>query len=136
MIFMKLLDVQRDESLYRVVKRSRQDCLTKSKQVTPALFKDDGGVSVDRDGGRKEEEIIEFIVTESFPKRAKGVVVVSSACCMDVNADVKPAPSKSNPFHANIILSENEQKSKVQALKIADSSQLIYFDKKMEWVNS
>ena len=125
--------VERDESLYRVVKRSRRDCLTRAGRATAALFKDSNGVSVDRDGGRQEDEIIRFIVKESFPKRAKGVTVVSAGCCIDVKAEVAPAPSKNNPYHANIYMSEDEKVRKIQALKIADSSKLIYFDKDMEW---
>ena len=127
--------VERDESLYRVVKRSRWDCLTRSGRATIALFKDSNGVSVDRDGDRSENEIIKFIVTESFPKRAKGVTVVSAGYCMDVSAEVKAAPSDNNPYHANIYMSEDEKIRKVQALKIADSSKLIYFDEEMEWVD-
>ena len=133
---MELPDIVKgDESLYRVVKRSRRDCLTRAGQATIALFKDSNGVSVDRDGGRQEVEIIKFIVTESFPKRAKGVTVVLAGCCFDVNAEVTPAPSTNNPYHANIFMSDNEKVRKVQALKIADSSKLIYFDEEMEWVD-
>lgn len=51
--------VVRSEILYRAVKRSQPDTIDEHGKPTPALFKDDNGVSVDRDGDRFEPEIID-----------------------------------------------------------------------------
>ena len=59
-----------NELLYRVIKRSRPDCINSKGEVSPALFKDKDGVSVDRDGDRTETEVISFIIENTFPKRA------------------------------------------------------------------
>ena len=69
------------ETLYRVVKRSRPDCITKNREISPALFKDLGGNSVDRDGGREEAEVIRFITEVTFLKRAKAVASLSAGSC-------------------------------------------------------
>ena len=121
------------ETLYRVLKRSRKDCLTKSGRVTAALFKDAMGVSVDRDGGRSEAECRNFIIKATFPKRAKAITEISSGLCFEIGAEVEASPSKSNPFHANILLDNNEQKRNIQALILADKCKIVYFDNEMEW---
>ena len=51
--------VQKTEQLYRVVKRYQPDALNAEGKPTSALFKQDDGVSVDRDGGRLETIIID-----------------------------------------------------------------------------
>ena len=51
-------DIQGHEQLYRAVKRSRPDWLDGNNIPTSAMFKDSNGVSVDRDGGREEPEIV------------------------------------------------------------------------------
>ena len=73
--------VEGSETLYRVVKRSRPDCITKNREISPALFKDLGGNSVDRDGGREEAEVIRFITEVTFLKRAKAVASLSAGSC-------------------------------------------------------
>lgn len=50
--------VQRNEMLYRVIKRSQPDSMDEKGRPTSALFKQDNGVSVDRDGSRNEKIII------------------------------------------------------------------------------
>lgn len=47
--------VQRDEKLYRVIKRSQPDTVDENGHPTSALFKQDDGVSVDRDGKKAGE---------------------------------------------------------------------------------
>ena len=101
---MKLPDrVSGTEKLYRVVKRSKPDHITSNKRVSPALFKDRNGVSVDRDGDREEREVIRFIIEETFQSRAKGITVVPADYCFEIGANVDSKPSEKNPFHANII---------------------------------
>ena len=122
-----------DETLYRVIKRSRPDCVTKNNGISPALFKDPNGVSVDRDGGRSEDDIIRYIVDSTFEKRAKAIVSLVSAVCFEIGVDIIPAPSVLNPFHANIFLNDNEQIGNLQALQLADRCKIVYYNSAMEW---
>ena len=133
---MELSDlVGTDEQLYRVMKRSKPEFITDDKVISPALFKDSKGVSVDRDGGRTPDEIIRFIVEETFAKRAKAIVTVSAGFCFEIKAEVEAAPSDANPFHANIWLDKtNEQKRNLQALMLADQCEVVYFNEEIEWV--
>ena len=54
---MDLNKIADEEILYRVVRESYPDAFIGGKP-SAALFMDPGGVSVDRDGGRKEEDIV------------------------------------------------------------------------------
>lgn len=128
--------VEGSESLYRVVKRSRPDCITANGKVSPALYKDSNGVSVDRDGGRNEEEIVRFITEVTFPRRAKAIASLLSSTCYGVGFRVEAAPSEINPYHANIYLDEDEQKGNLQALQLADECQVVYFDEDVEWTGN
>ena len=69
--------VQRHELLYRVIKRSQPDSMDEKGRPTSALFKQDNGVSVDRDGDRDEKIIIKTF-KERFDKRFKGLVKVKA----------------------------------------------------------
>ena len=53
--------VQRNELLYRVIKRSQPDSMNEKGRPTSALFKQENGVSVDRDGERSEDVIIKHL---------------------------------------------------------------------------
>ena len=69
--------VTRDECLYRAVKRSQPSTIDSTGRPTSALFKQDNGVSVDRDGQRDEQLIIDT-VKANFQKRFKGLVSVGA----------------------------------------------------------
>lgn len=126
-------NIQASEQLYRAVKRSKPSWLDAGKP-TSAMFKDIGGVSVDRDGNRKEDEIIKFMQEISLPKRVKGIVRLSAEDCFKIEADIQAAPSENNPYHANILLDEADiHKWNLQARRLAISSQLIFFDENKEW---
>ena len=58
--------VQRHELLYRVIKRSQPDSMDEKGRPTSALFKQDNGVSVDRDGDRDEKIIIKTFKERSI----------------------------------------------------------------------
>ena len=126
--------VQINEQLHRAVKRSKPDWLDVQNRPTSAMFKDDNGVSVDRDGGREECDIIEFMRTISLPRRVKGIARLSAEACFQAGCDVKPASSDKNPYHANIFLDSSDiHKQNIQALKLARVSEIIFLDDKMEW---
>lgn len=126
--------IQESEELYRAVKRSKPDWLDGRNIPTSAMFKEANGVSVDRDGGRNEPEIIRFMCDVSFPKRLKGIIKISAEECFLSGCEVKAAPSENNPYHANIFLEASDMRRKnIQALKLAKASKLIFFDKTKEW---
>lgn len=126
--------VDKAESLFRVIKRSKPDYITKSGKISPALFKDNDGVSVDRDGGRPEKEIIRFIVDISFPGRAKAIVSFSAELCFSIGAKVIPKPTDTNPFHAIILMDSEERKRNLQALIMSDNCRIIYSNPNVEWL--
>ncbi len=126
------------ERLYRAVKRSRPNWLDQEGKPTPAMYKDKGGNSVDRDGGREENAVICYMEEETFKGRLKGVVRLAAGECMaEPNAvEVQAAPTENNPYHANLILDEKDIfKSNLQALKLADISRVVYLNQEMKWVD-
>lgn len=125
--------VQRNELLYRVIKRSNPDSMDEKGRPTSALFKQDNGVSVDRDGNRNEEVIIKTFKAR-FDKRFKGLVKVGANVCIDSNMAVIPEAS-SNIYHAEIF--ENEDKvplGQLKALILADNSDVVVYEPKVKWV--
>lgn len=125
--------VQRNELLYRVIKRTQPDSMDENGRPTSALFKQDNGVSVDRDGDRGEEVIIKTFKNR-FDKRFKGLVKVGANICIDHNMAVIPETS-SNIYHAEIF--ENTDKDplgQLNALILADSSEVVTYEPEVNWV--
>ena len=123
--------IGRSEILYRVIKRSQPDTIDEHGKPTSALFKDDNGVSVDRDGGRSEPEVVDRF-KNSFGQRFKGLVRVGSDVCIDNNMAVIP----DNGYHAQIF--DDFQKtplSQLNALILADSCGIVTFENNIVWVN-
>jgi hypothetical protein len=128
--------IKGEENLYRAIKRSKRDWLDANGKPTSVMFKDENGNSVDRDAGREMNDIIRFMKQGVFKKRLKGVVRVNAGKCMEppIQAIVKAAPSNENPYHANIYIDKNKQIGQLQAFMLADSSEVVYEDKSMDWV--
>ena len=127
-------DIKDEEHLYRVVKRSRPDCMI-NKRVSPGLFKEKDGVSVDRDGGRTLDEIISFITSNTFGKRAKGIVELSAGDCFSIEVNISSDPSDNNPYHANMWLDmTDENKYNLQALRLADMCNVVFYDEDIAWI--
>ena len=99
---------------------------------TSALFKQDNGVSVDRDGNRSEDIIIKKF-KERFDIRFKGLVRVGADVCIDNSMAVIPETS-SNVYHAEIF--ENEDKvplGQLNALILADNSEVVVYESEVKW---
>ena len=127
--------VQRNELLYRVVKRSQPDSMDETGRPTSALFKQEDGVSVDRDGKRTEKEIINTFKNR-FSTRFKGLVRVGANVCIDNSMAVIPETS-CNIYHAEIF--ENEKKDPLGLLKaliLADSSDVIVYEPGVKWLKN
>lgn len=126
--------VQKDEILYRAIKRSRPDSLDENGNPTSALFKQEDGVSVDRDGERTEMEIIGAL-KQNLGKRFKGAVKVGADVCIDNGMAVIPAPTE-NIYHAEIYENMNkEELSSLHALILADNAQIVTIEKVTPWTN-
>ena len=125
--------IDKSEKLYRVVKRSTPNCLTSSRKATPALFKDPNGVSVDRDGGRPEEESVQFM-KDFFGARAKAIGKVTADLCFIMQAEVSYDPKPNNPFHTLVWLDkENENHRNLQALQLADQCEIVKVYEDVQW---
>lgn len=123
--------VVRNEILYRMVKRSQPDTIDKYGKPTSALFKDDKGVSVDRDGGRDESEVIDRF-KHDFGPRFKGLVRVGADVCIDNDMAVIP----DHDYHAEIFDDfEKTPLSPLKALILADACKLIAFENTVAWIN-
>jgi ABC-type antimicrobial peptide transport system permease subunit len=128
--------IQKTENLYRAIKRSKPDWLDKEGKITSAMYKDEKGNSVDRDAQRELSEIVEFMNTGTFKNRLKGVVMINAGICMEppIGAIVEAAPTDNNPYHANIFIDSNPKIGSLQALMLADNSEIVYENKSMNWV--
>lgn len=117
---MDLSNIEDTEVLYRMVRRSDPDAFINGK-ATPALFMDEGGASVDRDGGRTEKEI-----TDSFKKRFrkndeyKTAVKIGAGDCRRVGVFPNPIGNNKRKYHAEIWESAEERViSLAKALQLA-----------------
>lgn len=125
--------VQRNEMLYRVIKRSQPDTMDNDGHPTSALFKQEDGVSVDRDGERDEQDIIRAF-KDRFGKRYKGLVRVGANICIDNNMAVIPETS-SNIYHAEIFENlERDPLGQLKALILADKSEVVTCEPEVDWV--
>lgn len=127
--------IEKQEMLYRAIKRSRPDWLEKGKP-TPVMFKDEEGNSVDRDDNRSIDEIVQFMRDTTFGKRLKGVVELNAGDCMNIGTKVVAAKTEKNPYHANFFLDDDEKMGTLQALMLADVSVVVYEDPEIKWVFS
>lgn len=117
---MELNNIVDSEILYRMVKKSDPDGFINGKP-TAALFMDANGVSVDRDGGRVEADIIENF-KKRFRKRDdyRTAVKIKAGVCRDADTFPKPIGNHKNRFHAVIWNSQNEKLvSLFKAVKLA-----------------
>ena len=125
--------VQKNELLYRVIKRSQPDSIDENGRPTSALLKQKDGVSVDRDGEREEEEIINTFKNR-FNTRFKGLVRVGANICIDNFMAVIPETS-SNIYHAEIFENKNKVPlSQLKALILADNSDIVVYQPKVNWI--
>lgn len=120
-------------TIYRRVKS--KPLFMKDDRPSSALFKDSNGVSVDRDAGRNEEDIIideerlhafytKELSAEEIRERGeelRAIVKLTDSQCDSVEACVIPDPIHGeNEFHALLQKSETEiQLTKSQAKSLA-----------------
>ena len=117
---MDIDNIEDSEILYRVVKKSDPDAFINGAP-TAALFMDENGVSVDRDGGRLEENIIKKLRSR-FGRRDDyyTAVKIGAGDCRDVDTFPIPTGNHKNKYHAEIWDSEEKRLiSLLKAIKLA-----------------
>lgn len=117
---MDLDKIEDTEILYRVVRESDPDGFISGKP-TAALFMDERGASVDRDGERTEQEIVETL-KKRFGRRNdyKTAVKIGAGECRSVEAYPNPIENKKNIYHAEIWESKDEKTvSLLKAIRLA-----------------
>lgn len=122
-----------NDNLYRGIKRSQPSFITPRGTISSAMFKDEKGVSVDRQMGRHEEEAVQQM-KDFFSNRLKGIASLPEDSIIRALAVLIPAPTENNPYHAEIYRNvHKEMLSKIQQLQLADSCTLIYLDENVRW---
>ena len=125
--------VLKHELLYRAIKRSRPNWLDQGIP-TSAMFKDEKGNSVDRDGKRNLDDIIDFMRNGKLYPRVKGIVEIPARKCYDIGSTITADPTSDNPFHANIWLNTDDiNQQNLRALQLADASRVVFMDDDVEW---
>lgn len=99
---MDVNSIEDSELLYRVVRNSNPNGFINGKP-TAALFMDDKGTSVERDGQRSEIEIIKKF-RERFGKHQdfKTAVKISAGECRKIGTYPNPINNIRNVYHAEI----------------------------------
>lgn len=104
---MDLNKIEDCEMLYRVVRNSYPDAFIEGKP-TAALFMDEKGASVERDGCRSEDVILDTFRSR-FSKREdyKTAVKITAGECRSANTYPNPVGNHRNKYHAEIHDSEH-----------------------------
>ena len=99
--------VEDSEVLYRAVVNKPDFWKKDTGGPSSALFKDSKGCSVDRDGGRSDEELIRLWQSKRG-RRDSGLVSLTALQCREADTFPKPDPIMENPYHALILNSPSE----------------------------
>lgn len=129
------IEVKENENLYRAVKRSNPDYIIGKNKVSSAMFKDEDGVSVSRDGERSEKEVINSFKDSNFwSKRLKAIGKITNKDCQDINLYVIEDPSQNDKYHSLIFGDKNKKSvTNIQALRLSDKCTIVYFDINMNY---
>lgn len=112
-----------DERLYRGLYKM---WIEDDNSVSSAAFKDSGGNSVDRDGGRDESECIDRMRVALPQMEAIGKITNGEV--EECGAVTKYCPVEDNEYHSEIRDSEEQVqiKSKSKSRKLARKCQIVY----------
>ena len=112
------------EALYRSVPSRPSHWVIGEGCPTSAVFKDKRGVSVDRDGGREEQAIIQSFVDRKGAEA--GLIAVTARQCRDCNTNPFSKPLDENPYHAEIHnIGSKVELSRGKAKALADRSRIV-----------
>lgn len=98
--------------------------------ISSALFKDDSGVSVDRDGRREENIVFEALYSNLVDKkgvsRLNAIVRINASACFERELFINPEPSENNRYHAAIYENQlHEPISSINAANLANRAELV-----------
>lgn len=114
--------IEDDEYLYRGIIDLNWDY--ENNRPSSATFKDSRGVSVDREGGRREESCISALSTK---KDFFAICKVITRKVRELNALVKYVPIEDNQYHSEIHDSEERiQLRGSKPKKIRDNAIIIF----------
>lgn len=109
---MDLDNIADEEILYRAIRRGLG--LYENGILDPSIFINPKGVSVSRDGGRSEQEIIGFLSRKIVDKKTgeslcEGYVKISAGKCREAQTYPKACGNEIDHYHAEIHHSETEK---------------------------
>ncbi|WP_144603642.1 hypothetical protein [Algoriphagus algorifonticola] len=116
--------IKDEEILYRAVKSYSNWWKEKENRPSSAAFKDSRGVSVDRDFGKEESDIV-----RGLKKRfeVKAVVKIETLFCRKIGAKPMPKPIPKIPEHAEIHRSDTIiELTSSQARSLAKNCKIVF----------
>ena len=117
--------IEADEILYRAILGNMYELIQRNAPRAP-LFIDNNGLSVDRDGTRSEQEIIESFANRFKKARFHAAAKIGAKTCINIGTYPVPRPSKNNPYHAEIHESPDEVRiSRIKAMELASKCIII-----------
>ena len=130
------------ETVYRAIKRSCPPDYVifdaeGNAEISPALFKDENGVSVSKQMRRTKDEVIlhlqKKLINKNGQTRLKGAVNLSEKVILDAKAILVSVETSADKYHAEIHKNRNERLlSNLQMLQLADSCKLCHWDDSVE----
>ncbi len=97
-------EINDEEFLFRLVIANPSHWKSNENRPSSAIFKDSKGVSVDRDGGRSDDDCADFL--EDKLGKGKAVVKINVGFCRSKSILVTSDPLEENPYHAVLQRSE------------------------------
>lgn len=125
MSFMLKEHIDDSEYLYRRIILNPNFWNFEKNQPTSAIFKDSNGVSVDRQGGRDENTIVQAFV--KFPLRA--IAKIQTITCRNLQTYTVYKPLEENIFHCEIYDSINKIPiNSSKAKKLRDNIEIVFLN--------
>lgn len=118
MNFIPESEIEDGEILYRAIHPSFWNY--EEDKPTSALFKDRKGVSVDRDGNRNENEVVNFLLKS---RKNFGAGKLNAGQTRNIGTYLKPDKTPDNDFHALIL--ESESRIQISNGKAKELSRII-----------
>src|SRR5699024_1073570 len=120
------------EQLFRKVILNPNFWKKETGRPSSAVFKDSKGVSVDRDGGRDQKQVIETFKNRFGEKNMKALVTLTVECCKEVDVFLKYAPVTDNKYHTEIHNTSTEVPlTSGKARKLAKKCEIVWENNKL-----
>lgn len=125
-------DFDYHEKLYRKVIIKPDFWKKSTGQPSSAVFKDSKGVSVDRDGGRLQNQVIDAFKNRFGEENMKALVSVTIEYCTEVDVFLKYAPIPDNKYHTEIHNTPTEIRlTSAKARKLAKNCNVVWENNKL-----